>query len=148
MASTIDLRQGEVTAPAIPVEAINRDFVLSQVIDASDLSVYLSSLAAATHLVSGNTYKFLAIPAGTVVKRVQIIVHQIDSGAGTSTITNGTVVPLAAQIMTALGAFAGVTNCPLYFPIAGYLAGLIAAADLTDAIFEVIAECIRIPSAL
>lgn len=148
MASTIDLRQGEVTAPAIPVEAIDRDFVLKQVIDVSDLSQYNSALVLGDNLVSGNTYKFLSIPAGTIVKRASIVVHKIDAGAGTSTLTDGTAVPLAAQVMTALGVFAGVTSLPKYYPAAGYIAGLIATADLTDAIFEVIAECIRIPSAL
>ena len=129
MASTVDLRTE--TVGAIPSFGIRAHSILKAEIDTTDIS---------GGLVSGNTYKFLTIPEKFLLLRAMIRVRTVDAGGGTSTLTDGTIVPLAAQVMTAEGVFIGTTNLPKYFKAGGYLAGLIATANLTLAIFDVIAE--------
>jgi len=137
--ATIDLRQGAVgTSAAKPVLGIDTTYTIRQRIDSTDLSKYLSSLTALTHLVSGNTYNLIAIPPYSVLLFAGINVLTVDAGAGTSTLTDGTIVPLAAQTMNAAGFFQGSTNLPKYYGAAGgTISGLIAGADITTAIFDV-----------
>jgi hypothetical protein len=146
MASTIDLRQGGITTQARkPMMENDSVYIIRQRIDATDLSQYLATLAASTHLVSGNTYQFIAIPPYSILTRASILVYTVDTGSGTSTLTDGTAVPLAAQIMTTAGIFAGVTSMPKYYGASGgYIAGLIASADITIAVFDVILELIDV----
>jgi len=129
MASTIDLRTE--TVGAIPSSGIRSHSVLKARIDASKVS---------GGLVSGNTYKYLTIPEKFIVHKVHIRVVSADLAAGTTTLTDGSIVPLAAQVVNAAGMFYGTTNLPKYFDTGGYLAGLIATADITTAIFDVIVE--------
>jgi len=139
MASTLDLRVGSAAKPS---EGIDRHYVIKKRIDSSDLSKYNSALAALANLVSGNTYKYADIPANTILIRAMIVVKSADGSTGTSTLTDGSIVPLAAQVMNAKGAFAGVTNLPKWYEAAGIISGLIATNDITTAIFEVVLELI------
>ena len=129
MASTIDLRSEIIGV--VPSSGIRAHAIIKASFDASKVS---------GGLVNGNTYKFLTIPPKFVLTRAMIRVRTVDAGGGTSTLTDGTIVPLAAQVMTALGMFYGTTNVPKYYLDGGYLAGLIATANLTLAVFDVIAE--------
>ena len=129
MASTIDLRTE--TVGVVPSSGIRAHSVLKASFDASKVS---------GGLVSGNTYKFLTIPEKFLLRNVEIRVRGADAAAGTSTLTDGAIVPLAAQVMNVVGMFYGTTNLPKYYADGGYLAGLIATADITTAIFDVIAE--------
>lgn len=137
--ATIDLRQGGTgTSAGKPVLGIDTLYTIRQRIDSTDLSKYLSSLTASTHLVSGNTYNFIAIPPYSILINASILVLTVDAGAGTSTLTDGTIVPLAAQTMNAAGIFTGTTNLAKYYGAAGgTISGLIAGADITTAIFDV-----------
>jgi len=129
MASTIDLRKE--TVGAIPSSGIRAHAVIEIPIDASKVAL---------GLVNGNTYKFGRIPAGFVLTLAGIRVKTASIGAGTSTLTDGAIVPLAAQIMNAIGMFYGTTNVPKYYKVAADISGLIAAADIADAIFDVVLE--------
>lgn len=129
MASTIDLRTELVGV--VPSAGVRSVVTLEAKIDASKV---------AANLVSGNTYKFLSIPKNFVLESAQIVVESADGSTGTSTLTDGSIVPLAAQVMNAKGSFAGVTNLPKWYEVAGYLAGLIATNNITTAIFRVIAR--------
>ncbi len=127
--ATIDLRTE--TVGVVPAKGVRSVVTLEALIDASKVS---------GNLVSGNTYNYLSIPAGFVLESAQIVVKTADGAAGTSTLTDGTIVPLAAQVMNAKGAFAGVTNLPKWYETGGILSGLIATANITTAIFKVIAR--------
>jgi len=127
--ATIDLRTEIIGA--VPSHGVRDHCVLKERIDASKV---------AGGLVSGNTYKYLTIPAKMIVHKVHIRVVTADGAAGTTTLTDGTIVPKAAQVLNALGMFYGTTDLPKYFPDGGILSGLIATADITTAIFDVIAE--------
>lgn len=129
MASTIDLRTN--TIGVIPSDGIRSVATIEAKIDASKIS---------GGLVNGNTYNYLTLPKNFVLTRVEIIVETVDAGGGTSTLTDGSIVPLAAQVMTSKGAFPGVTNLPKWYEAATALSGLIATATLTTAVFRVIAE--------
>lgn len=129
MASTIDLRTE--TVGVVPAPGIRAHAVIKAQFDASKVS---------GGLVNGNTYNYLTIPEKFVLTRACIRVTSADTAAGTSTLTDGTITPLAAQVLNALGFFIGVTNLPKYYPDGGVLSGLIATADITDAIFDVVAE--------
>ena len=129
MASTIDLRTEVIGV--LPSYGIRAHSVIKASFDASKV---------AGNLVDGNTYKFLTLPEKFVLTKAMIRVRGADLAAGTSTLTDGTIVPLAAQVMNAEGLFIGVTNVPKYYPVGGILSGLIATANITTAIFDVIAE--------
>jgi len=127
--STIDLRKE--TVGRVPVEGISQRVVIEEHFDAALVS---------GNLVSGNTYNYLTIPENFIMTNANIRVKSADGGAGTSTLTDGTIVPLAAQIMNAEGAFYGTTNLPKYYETGGVLSGVIAAANITTAKFDVIVE--------
>jgi len=127
--ATIDLRTtslGHVTSPSIRAHCFNKARF-----DASEVS---------GNLVSGNTYNYLELPAMFLLIRAMIRVVSADGAAGTSTLTDGSITPLAAQVMNATGVFIGTTSLPKYYPTGGTISGLIATANITTAIFDVIAE--------
>lgn len=127
--ATVDLRTE--TVGVVPSGGIRSVVTLETEIDASKVT---------GNLVSGNTYNYLQIPAGFVLESAQIIVEVADGAAGTSTLTDGTIVPLPAQVMNAKGVFAGVTGLPKWYETGGTLSGLIATANITTAKFKVIAR--------
>lgn len=127
--ATVDLRTE--TVGGIPSYGVRAHSVLKARIDASKVS---------GNLVSGNTYNYLTIPAKFILHKVHIRVISADGAAGTTTLTDGTIVPLAAQVLNAQGMFYGTTNLPKYFDTGGVLSGVIATANITTAIFDVIAE--------
>ena len=129
MASTIDLRKE--TVGAIPSSGIRAHAVIEIPIDASKVAL---------GLVNGNTYKYGRIPAGFVLTRACIRVKTASILTGTSTLQDGAITPLAAQIMNAIGMFYGTTSLPKYYKVATDIYGVIATADIADAIFDVVLE--------
>lgn len=126
---TIDLRTE--TVGVLPSYGVRAHSVIKASFDASKIS---------GNLASGNTYNYLTLPAKFVLLRAMIRVRSADGAAGTSTLTDGTIVPLVAQVMNAQGFFFGTTNLPKYYDAGGVLSGVIASANITTAIFDVIAE--------
>ena len=129
MASTIDLRKE--TVGVVPSQGIRAHAVIEIAVDASKVS---------GGLVNGNTYKFGQIPAGFVLTLAGIRVKTVSALTGTSTLNDGTITPLAAQIMNVIGMFYGTTNLPKYYKVATTIVGLIATADIADAIFDIVLE--------
>jgi len=127
--ATIDLRTE--TVGAITSQGIRAHGLVKAPFDASKVS---------GNLVSGNTYNYLTLPEKFLLLRAMIRVRSADGAAGTSTLTDGSIVPLAAQVMNAEGVFVGTTNLPKYYPTGGTISGLIATANITTAIFDVICE--------
>jgi len=129
MASTIDLRKE--TVGVVPSSGIRAHAVI-------EIPVDLTKITGG--LVNGNTYQYGVIPAGFVLKSVGIRVKTASLLTGTSTLNDGSITPLAAQIMNAIGMFYGTTSLPKYYKVATTIVGLIATADITGAIFDVVLE--------
>jgi hypothetical protein len=125
--ATIDLRTE--TVGVVPVKGIDAQVIIEIPVDATKVS---------GGLVNGNTYKYGQIPAGFVLEMAGIRVKTLSALTGTSTLTDGSIVPLAAQIMNAIGMFYGTTNVPKYYKTGGTISGLIATADIADAKFDVV----------
>lgn len=125
--ATVDLRKE--TVGVVPSSGIRAHAVIKASFDASK-----------TPLVLGDTINYLQLPEKFLLLKAMIRVRTVDAGGGTSTLTDGTIVPLAAQVMTSKGVFVGTTNLPKYYETGGTLSGLIATANLTLALFDVIAE--------
>jgi len=131
--ATIDLRKE--TIGAIPSDAIRAHAAIVIPVDATKVS---------GGLVNGNTYYLGEIPAGFTIKGTSLRVKTASALTGTMTLQDGSITPLAAQIMNATGMFYGTTNLPKYYKVATILYGVIATADIADAIFDVVLDGIQL----
>lgn len=127
--SMLDLRTE--TVGSIPAYGVRAHVIAKQNVRASSIT---------GGLPSGWTIRYLTIPERFLLLRAMIRVTTADSGNGTTTLTDGTITPLAAQVLNAIGLFIGTTNLPRYYASSAILSGAIATASITTAIFDVIIE--------